>query len=114
MKTGRTGFIAVSVLLVAGCGGASFAEEDPHGHAACTELAKVESAQDATNKVGGLMQAGEEARQASTKSIRDAVEAVFDEEAMEALQGTSSEGQNFYIADRDKLTAACEEQGFEF
>ena len=105
----------VLVVLIAGCGGgANLAESDPNGYEACSKLAASKSATDAKNQMGGLIDAGESARKASTKAIRNTVKPLFDKDAMGALEGTENEGQNFYIPDADDLEGACSDAGFDF
>ncbi len=106
---------AVLIVSLAGCGGGGdLASSDPNGYEACSGLAVAQSSTDAKNKMGSLMSAGESARQAASRDIRESVEPMFDEEAMGALEGTESEGQNFFVPDVDKLEAACSHAGFDF
>lgn len=111
----RLGLAVGVLLLVTACGGgSSFADDDPHGYEACSLFAKSQKETDGANKIGGLGLAGEEASQASTKAIRESSDAMFDEDAMDALEGTESAGKNFFFADPKKLKAACSDAGFEF
>ncbi|MFS0883970.1 hypothetical protein [Aeromicrobium sp. 179-A 4D2 NHS] len=105
-----------TLALLAGCGGseAPFSERDPEGYKACSMFAETHASKDMEVKIGGLLTSGEQARKAGTKAIRESAEAVFDEDAMDALKGTENEGNDFPMVDADKLKKACSNEGFEF
>lgn len=98
------------VLTLAGCGEAPLAERDPEGYKACSMLAEAEAQTDVGAKVGMGLMVGRQARKASTKSIRDAVTPIFDEEAVAA----SGQMDDFPVADSDAMKDACSGEGFEF
>ena len=100
-----------AVTASAGCGGDEpFAQRDPEGYEACSMYAEVDASTGAVAKIGGLIEVGRQARRAGTKSIRDSVEPLFDEEALEA----SGQEDDFPIVDVDALEKACSDEGFEF
>lgn len=104
---------ALALLLgVAACDDDPLAQRDPNGYEACGLLAESRKATDIVNRLGKSMQAAEAAMKSSTKAIQDSANPLFDAEAMQALEGSQSEGQNFALTDVKKLTAACEAEGF--
>lgn len=108
----RLSLIPLLAAALAACSEAPLAERDPHGYEACSLFSESQSAVGTSEKVDKSLQAGRTAHKASTKRIRDAVTALFDDEAMEALEGTSGAGENFYTVDDEKLVSACEAEGF--
>ena len=83
-------------LLAGGCSGsAGLAETDPEGHEACIALADALNSDSARKKIGGTLEAGDHAAQASTRAIRDTAKPLL--------------GQ--HIADVEQLHAACIDAG---
>lgn len=101
------GLVAV-VALLAGCGGAPFAERDPRGYEACSEWAGYLSEGGAVAVIGGSLVVADIARKSSTPEIRESVTNLLDDEAATAT------GDQFGKLDTDRLEAACESEGFEF
>lgn len=102
--------VALVALSATGCGEESLADRDPAGYEACSLLAEFSDQTDVGLQVGGMFEVAEQARRSGTKAIRDTVEALFDEEALEASGGTN----DFPIVDQDDLRTACDDEGFEF
>jgi hypothetical protein len=108
MRTVISALTTLAVLGCLGCGGQSFAQDDPKGYEACSKWAGYKSRGDAASIVGGGLAVAEIARESKSKNIRAAVSNLFDEDAAEIT------GQQFGLLDAEKFEAACEDQGFEF
>lgn len=94
--------IALAVTLVLVLGGGKNLDDDPRGEEACKQLEQsIRYGGDTEVEMGSLLLAGKAAAKARTEEIRDTVEVV------EGLE-------DFPIADRDELQAACEDYGYEF
>lgn len=102
---------SLALLIVSACGGAPLAEVDPDGFAACQHIARSETSAEGLLEV---VAAGEVARSASTKAIRDAAGDGMGEEFLEAMRGTQAEGTDFFFPDVDAMKEACQDNGFEF
>lgn len=105
--------LALSIGMSACSGQESFAQRDPKGYEACSAYAAAQKETDPIVKLNSNFAIGDLAREAGTKEIQDSVEAMFDEDAMEALRGTESEGRNFFMIDNGKFVAACKASGFD-
>ena len=84
------------VVLLAGCGGPSFAEADPNGYKACQLLIQANQSDDSADRVNGILDEGQLAIVAESADIR----------ASATKLATS-----FSYVDPDKLTTACEAHG---
>lgn len=98
---------AIFCLMASGCGGSrSLAETDPEGYAACRSLVEVRSGTDQRAATNAFLAAGEHASQATTATIREAAEPLFDGTAQEIT------GKQVFLPG-EGLESACEAVGVE-
>jgi hypothetical protein len=90
--------IAAAGLLL-GCGAEALAERDPAGAEACEKLAFALERENEVIYLGALLGAGDIARLADSQAIQDSAEEVA--------------GTGKWLADAEKLHAACEDEGVD-
>lgn len=104
---------AAATLALTGCAAGGLEVEDPQGYAACKSFSDGRASTDVEVKMNTLFETGELAAQAKTDAIREAASPLFDDEALESLEGTASEGTQMNLVDSDKMLAACTDAGFD-